>query len=381
MSQIKHYYAGSNSSQGFYSLYEEALKGLEKLYILKGGPGTGKSTLIRQVGNTFAEEGWEIEFLHCSSDNDSLDGVIIPKWSVGIVDGTAPHVVDPKYPGAVDQIINLGDCRDDRLLLEHRKEIVELTDGIGETFSKAYEVFAAAKKAHDEMEDIYLSAMDFHQADQVTENLIEQIFPSFIETEKSPNVKHLFFGAATPQGAVHFVDNLTDDLNKRYIVKGRAGSGKSTMMKKIGRYGESQGLSVQYFRCAFDPESYDMVIIPALGTVVLDGTAPHVIDPSRSDDEVVDMFELCMDTSVEMERAADLREAEIPYKTFMNQGTDLLMEAKQKHDQLEKYYVQAMDFDAVQQKRDEIIDEIRSLGVKSEEEEPRRGQLYGGQVK
>ncbi|HET7580084.1 MAG TPA: PRK06851 family protein [Bacillales bacterium] len=359
MSQIKHYYAGSNSSQGFYSFYEEALKGLDPLFILKGGPGTGKSTLIKQVGDAFEKEGWEIEFLHCSSDNDSLDGVIIPKLNSGIVDGTAPHVVDPKYPGAVDRIVNLGDCRDDSLLVTHKKEIIELTDSISETFSKAYDLFASAKKAHDDMEALYLSAMDFGKADEVTEDLIQKIFAESLEAEQNPAVRHLFFGAATPKGPVHFIDNLTDGLNKRYIVKGRAGSGKSTMMKKVGRYAEEKGLSVQYFHCAFDPESCDMVVIPSLSTAVLDGTAPHVIDPSRTNDEVVDMFELCIDTNIETDRAEELRAAETPYKTLMNQGTDLLMEAKQKHDQLETFYIQAMDFEAVEQKRDQIITELQ----------------------
>lgn len=367
MSQIKNYYAGSNSSQGFYSLFDEALKDLDDLYILKGGPGTGKSTLIKQVGETLAEKGWSIEFVHCSSDNGSLDGVIIPALRAGIVDGTAPHIVEPKYPGAVDRIVHLGDCRDDKRLVQHKQEIVALTDGISETFSRAYDAFGEAKKVHDELEDIYLSAIDFKKADQVTEDLIEKIFSHFIRPEQNPNVRHLFFGAATPKGAVHFIDNLTEDVNKRYIVKGRAGSGKSTMMKKIGQCAEDQGLSVQYFNCAFDPESLDMVIIPALGTAVLDGTAPHVIDPSRPDDEVVDMFELCIDTHVETDRAEELHRTETNYKDLMQQGTALLMEAKKKHDELERYYVEAMDFEAVERKRDGIINEILSL---SREKQP-----------
>lgn len=361
MSQIKNYYAGSNSSQGFYSLYDEALKGLERLYILKGGPGTGKSTLIRQVGESLVEKGWGIEFLHCSSDNGSLDGVIVPALQVGIVDGTAPHIVDPKYPGAVDQIVNLGDYRDDSELIQHHKEIRELTDSIAESFSKAYSTFAEAKKAHDELEEIYLNAMDFRKADQVTEDLISNIFPETIESDTSAFTRSLFFGAATPEGPVDYIDNLTDGLKKRYIVKGRAGSGKSTMMKKIGRHAEELGLSVQYFRCAFDPESLDMVIIPSLETAILDGTAPHVIDPDRQNDEVVDMFDLCIDPRVEVDQVEELKEAETPYKYSLQKGTNRLAEAKEKHDKLEEYYVNAMDFEAVQRKRDQIISEILLL--------------------
>ncbi|QQK81526.1 hypothetical protein HUG20_17475 [Salicibibacter cibi] len=358
MSNVKNYYAGSNSSLGFYSLYEEAVQGLEQLYILKGGPGTGKSTLIRHVGNAVAEKGEPIEFLHCSSDNDSLDGVIIPSLKVGIVDGTAPHMMDPKYPGVVDDIVHLGDFRDDTKLNEHKKDIVALTDKNKNAFSEAYAAFADARNVHDDLEAIYLTAMDFQKADQVTEELIEKIFSETAEAERVPINKHRFFGAATPKGPVHFYDNLTEDVRKRYILKGRAGSGKSSIMKKIGKHAESKAYGVEYYYCAFDPESIDMVIIPALQTVILDGTDPHPFDPSRENDEIVDMFVRCMDPSIEKQKAAAIRETETSYKNKMKQGTHYLNEAKKIHDELEKYYGQAMDFLSINRKAQELATEI-----------------------
>ncbi|AXF56255.1 PRK06851 family protein [Salicibibacter kimchii] len=364
MGNVKNYYAGSNSSFGFYSLYEEAVQGLEHLYILKGGPGTGKSTLIRHVGNALAEKGEAIEILHCSSDNGSLDGVIFPSLKVGIVDGTAPHVIDPKYPGVVDCIVNLGDFRDDAMLREHKEEIVELTDKIEETFSKAYETFAEARNVHDDLEAIYLRAMDFREAHQVTEELIEKIFPETkanAEIEQELTIKHRFFGAATPKGPVHFYNNLTEEAGKRYIVKGRAGSGKSTMMKKIGTHAETHGYGVEYYYCAFDPESIDMVIIPGLETAILDGTDPHEFDPNRENDEVVDMFIRCMDPSIEVEMADAIHETETSYKHLMKQGTRFLSEAKKLHDTLEKYYVEAMDFQSINRKSREVAVELINL--------------------
>lgn len=57
--------------------------------------------------------GYNLEYMHCSSDSESLDGIVIPAKKVALLDGTAPHVVDPKNPGAVDEIINLGDFWDE----------------------------------------------------------------------------------------------------------------------------------------------------------------------------------------------------------------------------------------------------------------------------
>ena len=36
-----HYFAGGNTARGFFSLYDSNFAGLEKVFILKGGPGTG----------------------------------------------------------------------------------------------------------------------------------------------------------------------------------------------------------------------------------------------------------------------------------------------------------------------------------------------------
>lgn len=358
MASIKNYYAGGNTSIGFYSLYDDNFRGLDHLYVIKGGPGTGKSSLMRKIGLEVFEKGYDIQFYHCSSDNHSLDGLIIPKLNIGIVDGTAPHIVDPKYPGAVDEIVNLGEFWDAENLVNNKTQIMKLTNKISENFEAAYEQLAEAKKIHDEWEEIYLSVMDFQKANEVTAGLIEKIFSIDYEKEDKPTVRKVFFGAATPEGAINYIDNITEDIKKRYIVKGRPGSGKSTMMKKIGKHAESLGLSVEYFPCGFDPNSLDMIIIPKLSVAIVDGTSPHVINPTRENDEVVDMFELCIDTNIEKIKEKELSLVEQRYKLKMTIGTNYIKEAKRLHDQLEVFYIGAMNFENVNQKKEELLTKI-----------------------
>lgn len=92
------YFLGANAPSGFYSLYSELLSPdhARAIYILKGGPGCGKSTLMRRVGAQMEEEGVDVEYILCSGDPDSLDAVVLPELQVALVDGTAPHVRVPE---------------------------------------------------------------------------------------------------------------------------------------------------------------------------------------------------------------------------------------------------------------------------------------------
>lgn len=44
MADIERYFAAANSGEGFYSFFGEVFdrKQLDKIYLLRGGPGTGK---------------------------------------------------------------------------------------------------------------------------------------------------------------------------------------------------------------------------------------------------------------------------------------------------------------------------------------------------
>ena len=41
---------------------------------------------------------------------------------------------------------------------------------------------------------------------------------------------------------------------------------------------EERGLESVYIHCSGDPDSLDGVIFPAIGTAIVDGTAPHGMD-------------------------------------------------------------------------------------------------------
>lgn len=358
--KIINYFAGGNTARGFHSLYESNLQGLNRLFILKGGPGTGKSSLMKAIGSEWTDKGYDIEYLHCSSDNDSIDGVLIPELKVGIVDGTAPHVIEPKAPGAIEEYVNLGEAWNSKALANQKENIIQISKAVSESFETAYSKFGEALKIHDRWEKIYFDNMDFGKADQLTNQLLAKFYGT-IHLNKQSNVRHRFLGAATPKGAVDFVPNLTEDLPKRYFIKGRAGTGKSTMLKKLASEAEKRGFDIEIYHCGFDPHSLDMLIIRELGLAIFDSTSPHEYFPSRAGDEIIDTYEIIVTPGTDEIFAEQINTISKQYKAKMKEAISYLAQAKELRDKLEAIYIEAMDFSVVDRLKNKIRTEISTM--------------------
>ncbi|NPV91640.1 MAG: hypothetical protein HPY50_12790 [Firmicutes bacterium] len=357
--RIKNVYPGGNTAVGFYSLFDSALAGMKRVIIIKGGPGTGKSTLIRNVGLAMVDRGYDVEFMNCASDNGSLDGVIVPAGRVAVVDGTAPHTIDPKYPGAVDEIVNLGDHWNESHLKKHRREIIEATNEIGRRFSEAYERFGEARGIEREWEEMISRSMDFGAVDQMTEKLMEEVF------QITPRVRYLFAGALTPEGAVNFIENLTEDCERRFILKGSPGCGKSTLIKRVADAAVARGYSIDLFHCAFDPKSLDMVIIHGLRTAVIDGSTPHEFEPKRACDYVIDLMQYA-DMKVLEGYKNEMVEREARFAAVLESGLEKIQQAKELHDHLETFYIEAMDFSGVEDTGLKVLEKVLDAVHESE---------------
>lgn len=358
---IKSYFVCANSSRGFYNFFESNLQGVDHLYILKGGPGTGKSTLMKRIGADFYDLGYDVEFIYCSSDPHSLDGVLIPQLKVGIVDGTAPHVIEPTAPGAVEQYVNLGIAWDRAKLVPYKEAILDLKHQISTCYDLLYYKYAEALKIHDQWEKIYIDEMDFDLAPRFRAILCDALL-DYKKEDHLPVVKHRFFGASTPNGSTDYIEDLTRGF-KRYFIKGRPGTGKSTLLKELAKKSESLGYDTEIYHCSFDPESLDMVLIPKLNVCFFDSTAPHEYFPSVETDEIIDTYEALITPGTDEANAESLKQIEADYKATVKLGTVALGQAKALHDQLEEIYIQAMNFDIIEgiyvQLKEEILELIQ----------------------
>ncbi|MCD5322862.1 MULTISPECIES: PRK06851 family protein [Pontibacillus] len=357
MSSIHHhYYASGHTAEGYYRLTDSVLKEISNCYVLTGGPGTGKSTFIQSVAEELKNSDHHLEYLHAPSEPGSLDGLIIRNHNVALVDEQLIKDTDIEHMKE-KHFIHLSEGLDPERLSENKKTIIALTKQIQQLTEQAYQTFHASLRAHDDLEDIYISSMNFNEANLLTNELIE-LFYGKEDVFKAPKIEHRFLGAATPEGAKDFIQQLTQNVQKRYFIKGRAGSGKSTMLKKIATAGEQKGYDVEIYHCGFDPNSLDMIILRELGIAIFDSTAPHEYFPDRETDEIIDVYKRCITEGTDETFTDEIAEATKRYKDKMTEAISTLKDAKHARDELKAIYSKAMDYSLVNQTKDKWLSDF-----------------------
>ncbi len=159
MNNEKYFFAAANGYSGFISYFDKVFvpSEFEKIYILKGGPGTGKSSLMKTVKVELENYGCDSESIYCSSDPKSLDGIICEKSGkkIAILDGTAPHERDASIPGAIEEIVNLGESWDSRFLTAEREGILNLNKEKKKAYKTAYSYLKICGDAANEKQMLF----------------------------------------------------------------------------------------------------------------------------------------------------------------------------------------------------------------------------------
>ena len=99
------YFLGGASPDGFRTDFWNEQQKCYGFY-LKGGPGTGKSTLMKKIASAFAGE--QVSVYHCASDPRSLDAVVFEERGVFLADATAPHESSTPLPFVTGELVDLG---------------------------------------------------------------------------------------------------------------------------------------------------------------------------------------------------------------------------------------------------------------------------------
>ncbi len=155
------YFAASNSAAGFRNYFGDIFSRArcDRLYTVRGGPGTGKSRFLREVAACAKKHGEDVTYYYCSSDPESLDGVYLAHSRTGLIDATAPHTWEPTLAGAFEQTVDLGAFWDPKGLLAQYDRIRSLTDRKSGTYATVYRLLRAMGEIDAAVAPVRISAL------------------------------------------------------------------------------------------------------------------------------------------------------------------------------------------------------------------------------
>ncbi len=345
-------FLAANSAKGFVSYFKECYSADDgwKTYIIKGGPGTGKSSIMKSLAAYFAEKGERVELCHCSSDPDSLDAVIFFDRKAVIMDGTAPHTVDPTFPGVCETIINLSDCWDEEKLDNASQEIIKLTRENKAYHLRASRYIAAAGALLSDINRMALQFVDAERASTYAKKLANRLIP-----EGDGYKEHIrFLGGVTPKGLLFF-KNTPQKMAKTIIaVDDEYGAVRDIIFSVIESVAKAKKQEIIICYNAVNPDKIDHIMFPKLSLAFCSQnrhTHPEGITRCIHSRRFINAADKALYKSKIgfAKRAAD---------ELLMEAVRIIAEAKHTHDLLENYYINAMDFSLVGRHIEKLAEKI-----------------------
>lgn len=358
--KISKYFLGETTPYGFKTDFGGTiLAGGYYTYILKGGPGTGKSGLMKRIALKFSDTQ-DLELYYCSSDPSSLDAVVLTGSKVIIVDGTSPHIFETSYPGISQSIINLGEYWDSESLRELSYEIRAATDENALWHARCNRYVTALSSINSDIYSVGSEALNLEKLQGFAERTAKKLLPKRQGDSGKCSFKKL--SALTLAG---YCTQPLENCQKIYALNDPFFAGSDLFLQKISERAISLGLEVIVSVCSLFRESvFEQVLLPQIGIAFCtsnfinryaDDSAEKINFPRFYNKERLD---------VKKQRLAFSKKASAE---LQSEAAACLKKAKDVHDILESCYVRAMDFGAVTAVADRLTQEISSRAFHPQE--------------
>lgn len=350
------YFLGANSPTGFYSLYDQliARDDAQALYILKGGAGCGKSSFMRRVARHAQAAGFESEYILCSGDPESLDAVVIPELKTALVDGTAPHVIEPSYPGVVERYVNLGSFYDSQGLQEVRAAVMEETKGYQRHYKRCYRCLRAAAELEADNRELLLTRDTEARILKRTRGIISRE----LKGDGKGSVTQRFLSAISCAGNVTLWETVDAQCKRVYVLEDGFGLAHG-MLASLLAAASARGLQVIACPDPMAPDRLAHLLLPQLSLAFV-SDSPEAPYPGRPYRRV--RLDAMAEETYRKYRSR-VRFARKVSAALKQEAISALAQAKSRHDALEALYNPYVDFTGVYALADALAAQLLPQGA------------------
>lgn len=337
------YFISANTGEGFYSLYDRVFqnKDFDKIFVIHGGPGTGKSTLMRKVARAAAVAGADIEEILCSSDPSSLDGLILQKGGrrVGVLDGTPPHPRVITEPGVRETLWNLSGFWSSEKLEKARERIYAEGRKKKEAYHRAYAMLKGALSCHTETQSTLASLFLHEKAKAQIRRMTDRL-------KRKGEVRQRILRAYSMQGE-HLCAHACESIKNQVLLCGKKHAAE-LYLSHLNDCLSQKGIEYTVFLSPLSPALIDAVYVPETETLFI-----HEKDAGKTASEK----HIRMQRFLSREREAGLSRLTKLEEAMTAEALCALKVAGEAHFALEEIYKSAMRFEALREASEEWIED------------------------
>jgi hypothetical protein len=311
---------------------------------------------MKKVASVAEAQGGRVEYYYCSSDHESLDGILVfgQNGIVGLVDGTPPHVIEPNCPGALDEIINLGEFWNSSILREQKNEIVALNGKKSSAYRRAYSYLRSCGNLRAVTDSLLYKITDMQKLGVAAERLAKSMDIPAGELKQIPALTR----AVAMTGSVRF-DTFEQNSKKLWRIGDFYGIGQwflDELSRRLKGYAATARLS-------YDPinaKRLDGIFLeePACGFVLSKPEGKGEEDHEDFEDEKLVNPKRFVHTEKLREIRGELRYASRLYQDCLEGALHALAEAKVYHFLLEDVYRHAMHFGALTEFTNDFVKRV-----------------------
>lgn len=361
----KHYFAAGNSFFGFKSYFDHIFgtENNNRLYILKGGPGCGKSTFMKKVGLFCEKEGYTVEYYRCSSDPDSLDGIAIKELRTAIADGTSPHAIEPKFAGAFEEIIDLGKSWDTEKLSKNLMQIKDLSERKSLLYKKAYNFLNVCRKINSLSSEICSKHILTEKLEKSTDRLIKGILgKKALSNNENIGIKELrIIDSFSGKGKIHLctLENMAKIcifIKAPDFLSGSVDIFMNTLVRKLS------DLNANMIVCPGIPDTSTTggiyLIDEGISITPYSNELVELCDKNCKKCRIINTLRF-MNTEKVSKKRSELKFYTKLYGAFEEKATNALYEASKIHSELEKLYGECTDYSVTEKITKELLKKIK----------------------